>query len=97
MRTRLVQIDQSTRRLLCAIVFLLGVITLELWVGRPGDGNALYAQIPDTGMQRLQIVEETRKTNQLLSEILDHLRNQRVKVLVDSADKKETRPLPKQR
>jgi hypothetical protein len=97
MRTRLVQIDHSTRRLLCAIVFLLGVIALELWVGRPGDGSALYAQIPDTGMQRLQLIDETKKTNQLLSEILDHLKNHRVKVLVDSADKTETRPVPKQR
>ena len=79
--------EAGTQRLLCIIIFLLSVIALELWVARPEAGSAAYAQIPDTGMQRLQIIEETRTTNKLLSEILDHLRTKRVKVELDSADK----------
>lgn len=87
MRERLMRTEHGTHRLMCIIIFLLSVIALELWVARPDQGSAAYAQIPDTGLQRLQLIDETRTTNKLLGDILDHLRKGRVKVELDSADK----------
>lgn len=88
MTTREIRLDRFTRGLLCALTVLLAVIALELWVGLPSSASPAMAQIPDTGLQRLQIVEETRKTNQLLQEILNYLKTGTVKVKTESADKR---------
>jgi hypothetical protein len=81
-------LDRFTRSLLCILTALLGIVAVELWVALPSTAPAAVAQIPDTGLQRLQIVEEARKTNELLREILDHLKNGTVKVRTESADKR---------
>lgn len=82
-----VTLDRATRRLLSVIAVLLAVLIVELWALRPETAPAAHAQIPDTGLQRQQIVEEQRRTNELLSAMLEHLRTQAVKVRVESSEK----------
>ncbi len=47
-----------------------------------------HAQVPDTGRQRQDILLETRETNRLLGEILEHLRTGELKVRVLPPDEK---------
>ncbi len=82
-----VSLDQPTRRLLTAIAVLLAVLIVELWALRPDSTTPAHAQIPDTGLQRQQIVDEQRRTNDLLSATLEHLRTKSVKVRVESSEK----------
>ncbi len=86
MERQVISLDRFTGFLLTTIAGLLCVIAVELWVGL-GDRGRVQAQIPDTGLQRKQIVDETRQTNDLLQKILDHLRTGSVKVKMESADK----------
>ncbi|MEK6644856.1 MAG: hypothetical protein AABZ08_13210 [Planctomycetota bacterium] len=86
MNTITLSIDRFTRTLLVALTLLLSVIAVELWIGLP-DRAVASAQVPDTGLQRQQIVEETRRTNQLLEQILTQLRTGSMKVTMESADK----------
>lgn len=63
----------------------LAAIAVALWDGR-GLLPAASAQVPDTARQRLEMVREQQRTNQLLEEILEHLRTKPVRV-VDARDK----------
>lgn len=88
-------LDRLTRYLLIAIAMLLAVIAVELWSGRPSMLPAARAQIPDSGSQRFALLEEARRTNDLLSQILDHLRTKPMKVRMegtDDPDKARRRP-----
>lgn len=86
MERQTISLDRYTGFLLTTIAGLLTVIAVELWVGLSDSGRAM-AQIPDTGLQRKQIVDEARKTNELLEKILDHLQTGSMKVKLESADK----------
>jgi hypothetical protein len=86
MERQRISLDRYTGCLLTAIAGLLSIIAVELWVGL-SDGNQAQAQIPDTGMQRKQIVDEARRTNELLEKILNHLQTGSVKVKLENADK----------
>ena len=86
MKRHIITVDRFTGFLLTSIVGLLAVIAVELWVGL-GASTRAVAQIPDTGLQRQQIVDEARITNALLEKILAHLRSGSVKVKLESADK----------
>ena len=86
MKRQVITLDRFTGFLLTTIAGLLAVVAVELWVGLGESGRA-QAQIPDTGLQRQQILEEARKTNTVLEKILDHLRTGSVKVKMESADK----------
>ena len=83
-----VRLDRYTRGLLTALVVLLTIISLELWASMPGAVSMAHAQIPDTALQRQQIVQETQKTNDLLQGILDQLKTGTVKVRIETADKR---------
>lgn len=79
-------VDKYTRVMLTIIAVLLTVIAVELADrGTPGLPTA-QAQIPDTGRQRQQLVEESRQSNRLLSAILEHLQTKTVKVEVKQTD-----------
>ncbi|MFQ5422691.1 MAG: hypothetical protein ACE5F9_01795 [Phycisphaerae bacterium] len=80
-------LDRFTKCTLTALTALLAIIALELWGGRPTTLPAATAQIPDTGRQRQDILIEARKTNNLLVQILDHLRTKAVKVRMEDTDK----------
>jgi hypothetical protein len=70
---------------------------------KPGGSSEAMAQIPDTARQRLELVEESRRTNallmelleesrrtnRLLSEISEHLRYNVTKVAPVESDKKK--------
>jgi len=76
---------------LTAIAVLLAVIAIELSVSiRPFTPSA-QAQIPDSGMQRNQLLEAQRQTNAKLDAILKHLRTQTIKVKVLGTDKEAKR------
>ena len=79
--------DRAFRILLTGVVILLGVIAVELSDRGPALLPAAVAQIPDTAKQRADILSETKRTNELLGQILDHLRGKSVKVVVTAADK----------
>ena len=80
-------LDRFTRGVLVALTVLLTVIAIELWAGRPDMVPAAQAQVPDSGAQRNQIIEDGRRTNQLLEQILEHLRTKAVKVSIADTDK----------
>jgi hypothetical protein len=86
MERQVITLDRFTGFLLTAIAGLLAVIAVELWVGLSASTRAV-AQIPDTGLQRQNLVDEARKSNALLEKILEHLRSGSVKVKLESADK----------
>jgi len=73
--------------LLACIVGLLAVIAVELSDRLPTPVSTAVAQIPDTGRQRQDIVSESRRTNELLTQILDHLRSKSIKVVIEAPDK----------
>ncbi len=72
---------------LTAIAALLAVIAVELSVLLPPVQPRAWAQFPDTGQQRVQILEAQERTNSLLDQILQFLRTQTIKVKVVSTDK----------
>lgn len=67
------------------VVALLGVIAVQLWSTGPSILPEAQAQIPDTGMQRKQLIDEARRTNELLSDILTQLREKPMKVRIVTA------------
>lgn len=67
------------------VILLLGVIAIQMWSGGPSILPEAQAQIPDTGMQRKQLIDEARRTNELLSDILTQLREKPIKVRVVTA------------
>lgn len=83
---RVFTLDRWTRRVLCVIAALLAVIAVELWQARPSMLPRAEAQIPDTGLQRENMVREARQTNALLTQILEHLRSKPIKVEMDGTD-----------
>ena len=48
---------------------VLAVTVARVWLGPFGLSPTAQAQIPDSGLQRMQLLEEARRTNQLLSDI----------------------------
>jgi hypothetical protein len=85
-----IRLDRFTRLILTALTVLLTIIAIELWVGRPGSLPVANAQIPDTGYQRQQIVEETRKTNELLGRILEQLKSKPIQVRIVADEMKDS-------
>lgn len=83
-----ITLDRYSRGVLTALAVLLSVVAVELWVAMPGAPPAAQAQIPDTGLQRQNLVQETQKTNELLQKIYDQLKSGTVKVKMETADKR---------
>ena len=65
---------------------LLGMTLCRVWVGPVGVLPTAYAQIPDSGAQRKQLIDEVRKTNRLLTQLNETLRDQIIKVRIIGAD-----------
>lgn len=91
-------LDRFTRGILCVITILLTVIAIELWVAQPGIAQRAAAQqkglvsrpgpqLPDSGLQRNQSIDEARETNHLLGLILEHLRTKPIKAEMVEPDK----------
>jgi len=80
------------RGLLTAIICLLAVIAIELSVLITPVQPRAYAQIPDSGKQRYELLDAQKQTTAALGRILQHLRTQNVKVKVVGTDKDNKRP-----
>lgn len=58
---------------------------MKVWLA-PDTSNAVVAQIPDSGLQRKQLIDEQRRTNELLMDIKRTLEERTINVRVQSAD-----------
>lgn len=72
-----------------AIVALVVATCVRVWIGPAGFIPEARAQIPDAGSQRHALTQETRRTNQLLTEILTTLRKGTLKVELRGTDNKD--------
>jgi|GEM_PF-2445168 len=85
--------ERYTQIVLTVIAGLLTVIAIELaFVAEATTLPSAAAQIPDTGLQRKQIVDEQRITNQRLSALEKHLKEGTVKVRIVQDDKAQDTP-----
>lgn len=75
------------RGLLTGITVLLAIIAIELSTIMGPIESRAWAQIPDSGMQRKQLLDAQEKTNSILEGIFQHLRSQTIKVKVVGTDK----------
>ena len=68
--------------------FLLGVILavtfIRVWAGPTSWAADARAQIPDAGSQRADLLQEVRKTNELLRKVIQILETKSVKVEVQN-------------
>lgn len=85
-RTTTVHPNSSSRSVIWAVAALLAA---QLWIVGTRPESSASAQVPDTALQRKQQLDEQRRTNELLTQILDHLRNKPVKVELAPPDKGE--------
>ncbi len=76
------------------LIVLVLATCIRVWTGPVSVDQQAVAQIPDSGLQRKQLLDETARTNELLSEILTHLRTQTLKVRIESTDKTAAAPAP---
>jgi hypothetical protein len=89
--------DQKTNRqgsMFWRTVIGLGVLltAIRVWTGPVLLVEPASAQIPDSGLQRQQLLEETRRTNQLLQEITKTLNSGTLNVRFPSADNPSDAP-----
>lgn len=82
------------QRLLRAGIGLLMLATvLRVWLGPVPMIERAEAQLPDPGRQRLELIEEARRTNQLLSEIKRTLEKGTLNVRLQGADNQADTPV----
>lgn len=67
------------------IAFVL-ISCARMWIDSGSAIDVAQAQIPDSGLQRKQAIEEAARTNQLLSEIKQLLASGTLNVRIVSAD-----------
>ena len=69
------------------VVVVFGVLTCaRVWLGPAQVLPEVHAQIPDSGLQRKELLEEVRRTNQVLAEIKQVLLTQTIQVRLQGAD-----------
>jgi hypothetical protein len=66
---------------------------LRVWLGPWESATTAQAQIPDSGLQRKQAIDEARRTNELLAEIKSILQHEVLNVRVESADNPSGSPI----
>ncbi len=83
---------QKHRLLYGAITFFVLLTCIRVWVGPMTIVKEAHAQIPDAGLQRKQLLEETRRTNELLTEIRQLLKDHTFNVRMKGADNQADAP-----
>ncbi len=78
-----------------AFVGLVLVTCLRVWTGPVALESTVRAQLPDSAAQRKQILDEARRTNQLLAEIKAVLEHGTLNVRNQSADNSKGVPASK--
>lgn len=71
----------------------LALTCLKVWLGPLKIENEAYAQIPDSGLQRKQQLDEARRTNELLADIKRILEDHTLKVRMEGADNQPNAPI----
>jgi hypothetical protein len=84
--------SKGGRVLRIALGAFLVLTCLRVWSGPGSWSPAAQAQIPNAGSQRADLLQEVRRTNQLLQEVLTILRTRSIKVELKAAGKSRTRP-----
>ncbi len=73
------------------IIAIIAIVTLiKVWVGPITIPQEAMAQVPDSGKQRILLLEQAKRTNQLLAEIKQILAKDTLKVQWEGADKPST-------
>ncbi len=70
-----------------AWMILIGLTMWKVWIGPIPQAGVAHAQIPDSAAQRRLLIDELRRTNQLLTQIDETIRNHTIKVRIIEADK----------
>jgi hypothetical protein len=70
---------------LIAVLFL--VTCWKVWFGPGSAVQPALAQIPDSGMQRKRLLDETQETNDLLRELIRTLKTETLNVKISGTDK----------
>lgn len=65
---------------------IVGMTVLRVWFGTSPALPSAQAQIPDPAKQRLTLLKETKRTNQLLAEIKAILQGGTLNVRIAGAD-----------
>jgi hypothetical protein len=79
---------KNSSRLLVVIIVLQALTLLGQWTGSPRIAPA-SAQIPDTGGQRLQMIDELKATNQKLDRLVSLLESGKLQVITSMPDEKD--------
>ena len=92
---------QKPSWLVVAMGLFVLLTCLRVWVGPMPVVQPARAQIPDAGTQRKLLVDEVRRTNQLLTDIKQILATRTLNVRIEGADNpsadNQTRPRKKPR
>lgn len=75
-------------RLLVVIVILQGLILFSQW-GGSGPITPAYAQIPDAGAQRREMVEELKTLNTKMDKLMQMLESGKVQVKATLPEEKK--------
>lgn len=87
---------QKRRLLRNAIIAFVVLTCLRVWIGPVALLEPARAQIPDGGMQRKLLLDEARRSNQLLSEIKQILKTHTFNVRIEGADNQaDARTMPR--
>lgn len=76
----------SSRWIHRAVVGFVLLTCLRVWTGPLPMLESAYGQIPDAGMQRKQLLDEAKKSNELLTDIRQALTQGTLHVRVEGAD-----------
>lgn len=74
------------------ITVLMVLTCLRVWIGPVSVTEEARAQIPDAGTQRMALVKEAKRTNQLLTEIKQLLEEHTLNVRIQGADNQSDKP-----
>ena len=77
---------RQNRCVIRLVTLLVALTCLRIWLGPFPLLERAEAQIPDAGLQRKQLVDEARRSNELLSDIKRILESQTLHVRLEGAD-----------
>lgn len=72
------------------VILFLAATCWKVWIGDPHLLPIASAQIPDSGMQRKVLIDEIRKTNQLITQLAATMKTHTFKVRIEGTDKQAT-------
>jgi hypothetical protein len=77
----------KTTKLLTVVVILQSLILLGQWLGAPSLLSPAQAQVPDSGAQRVQIIEELKSLNNKTEKLISLLESGKLQVRVVGEEK----------